>query len=75
MCTCDTCGESYQMSRGIYDGKPIAKYELDVCKMYYGGNWDGRAPHHEKKLLAHLESKPIPVSERNAKVCFPRVWL
>ncbi len=72
MCICQMCSSSYQMGRHIYDGKHIARYNLDVCKTCYDGNWDGWAPHYEEKLLAHLKEQNISVPERNEKGWYPR---
>jgi hypothetical protein len=60
------------MGPHIYEGKHIAIYELDVCKSCYDSNWDGWAPHHEEKLIGHLQAKGIPIPDRNDKGWYPR---
>lgn len=70
--TCQMCGSEFQMGRGIYNGKHISRYDLDVCKTCYESNWDGWAPQFEPKLLAHIKEKGIAVPQRNEKGWLPR---
>lgn len=72
MHSCDMCRTNYQMGPHIYDGKYIPRYELNVCKICYDGNWDGWSSHYEKKLLSHIEKHNIHPPERNEKGWFPR---
>jgi hypothetical protein len=43
-----------------------------VCSGCFGSNWDGFAPHHDHKILAHLEANGIVPPPRNAKGFLPR---
>jgi hypothetical protein len=72
MYSCDLCGHAYQMGAGIYDGKYIPRYDLNVCMPCYNGNWDGWSPNNEKLLIAHLKKKGLPMPERNEKRWLPR---
>ena len=69
---CDLCGSEYQFGPHKYDGKYIRRYELNVCKSCYDGNWEGWGPHCEERLIAHLKQKNIPIPEKNAKGWLPR---
>jgi len=60
------------MGQGIYDGKQIPLYKIDVCKGCYDGNWDGWSPDHEAKLLSHLKEKGLSAPERNNIGLLPR---
>ncbi len=53
------------------DGKHLEKYRMDVCDICLTANWDGLAPHHEKKFLKHLEENGLSVPLRNEKGWFP----
>ncbi len=72
MYSCDLCGSKYQMGSGIYNGKYIKLYELNVCMPCYDGNWDGWNPHYEELIVAHLNKKGLPIPEKNAKGWLPR---
>lgn len=72
MFTCDMCGSKYQFGNHVYDGKRIPRYKLDVCMTCYEGNWDGWAPHFERRLEDHLKNHNIPPPERNEKGWYPR---
>lgn len=69
---CFMCDSEYQMGPHRYDGKYIPRYKINVCKICYGGNWDGWAPHYEDKLIEHLKKESIPIPEKNEKGWFPR---
>lgn len=69
---CFMCGEKYQMGPHIYNGEIIHKYGIGVCRNCYTANWDGWAPHHEEKLIAHLKRMNLPIPERNDKGRLPR---
>ena len=72
MFPCDLCSKMFQMGPHIYDGKFIVRYQLSVCKSCWDNNWDGWGPYLERRLIAHLRAKDIPVPERNAKGWIPR---
>jgi hypothetical protein len=72
MCNCGICGSVFQFGPHIYNGKHIAGYQLTVCNSCWQGNWDGWNPTSEKTLIAHLNSKGIPLPQRNAKDRLPR---
>jgi len=69
---CDICGSEFQWGPQRYDGQDIPRYQMIVCMPCYKGNWDGWAPHREKKLEEHLAQKGLPLPERNARGWFPR---
>jgi len=68
---CDLCGKEYQYGGGIYNGRNLSHYKLDVCNSCLRNNNDGLAPFYEAKFLAHLEKHNIPVPARNEKNWFP----
>ncbi len=70
--SCFICTNEYEMGFGVYDGKYIRRYDINVCKGCYDGNWDGWNPANEKKLIDHLNEKGLPVPERNEKGWLPR---
>jgi hypothetical protein len=70
--SCFTCGQGYQYGPSIYAGEHLPTYDVAVCSTCYGANWDGWAPVHERKLLAHLVATGRPVPSRNAKGWLPR---
>lgn len=72
MCTCGLCGSKFQFGRHIYDGKHIARYQIDVCSMCYAGNKDGWGPASEPRILELLETKGIPIPDRNELGWLPR---
>ncbi|MDO8734798.1 MAG: hypothetical protein Q7K21_06535 [Elusimicrobiota bacterium] len=72
MYQCFMCGRKYQFGPHKYDGKHIPQYKIDVCLSCYKNNWDGWAPHYEKKLISHLEEKRLPIPKRNKEGWFPR---
>ncbi len=69
---CAVCGREYQWEPHRYDGEYIPRYQLNACSPCYMGNWDGWNPHFESKLVKHLESKGLPLPERNERGWFPR---
>ena len=69
---CDLCDHSFQFGPQRYEGQYLNHYEMLLCEGCYKGNWDGFAPHYEEKIKAHLNSKGIPLPERNEKGWFPR---
>ena len=69
---CFTCGSAYQFGPGRYDGKHVARYEIDVCKSCYEGNWDGWRPDLGEKIIAHLKKNELPVPPMNAEGFLPR---
>lgn len=73
MLTCDVCGQKYQHGPHRYEGHKLALYGgISCCDGCWQFNWDGWAPHHEAKLIAHLKEKGLPVPPRNAKGYLPR---
>ena len=72
MIECQICGSMHQMGPGIYDGKQIPAYKLQVCKTCFEANWDGWAPVWEEVFLEHLKKEGIEVPQRNAAGYFPR---
>ncbi len=72
MCQCFICGGDFQCGPHIYRGRRIARYDIDVCDGCYNSNWDGWNQRAEKKLIAHLEEKGIPIPKRNAQGWLPR---
>jgi hypothetical protein len=72
MCQCFMCDRDFQWGPHIYEGRRIPKYDIDVCNTCYQANWDGWAPHLEKKLIRYLKEKGLPIPERNAKGWLPR---
>jgi hypothetical protein len=72
MQTCQICNASYQMGIHRYDGKHIAKYNLDVCRTCYEANVDGWCPSVEGIILAHLKKLKMAVPERQADGYLPR---
>lgn len=69
----DVCGASYQHGPHRYDGHKLNLYGgLFACDTCWQSNHDGWAPHFEKKLLAHLKEKGLPVPQKNAKGFLPR---
>ena len=69
---CFTCGTQYQFGSGRYDGKHIARYGIDVCRICYDANWDGWAPHYGEKIIAHLKIVNRPIPGMNADGFLPR---
>lgn len=69
---CDTCGTSYQFGPHVYEGKYIPMYQINVCMTCWDANWDGWAPHLEKKVMANLKAKGLPIPARNEKGWLPR---
>ena len=71
MVQCFLCKNYFQFGPHVYDGKPLKKYRIDVCNNCLSANWDGLAPHYEKKFLKHLEENGLSVPLRNEKGWFP----
>lgn len=69
---CDLCDSSFQYGQGLYNGQYLPHYKMTICKGCFEGNWDGFAPHHEKKFIEHLTKGGIALPERNEKGWFPR---
>ena len=67
MVRCVLCDSEFQMGPHIYAGTWVIRYKMHVCSPCYQGNWDGYADHYEERILRHLASKGIEVSERNAQ--------
>jgi hypothetical protein len=72
MLHCDLCNKEFQFGPHKFDGKHIPRYQITVCKPCWDGNWDGWAPHLEKRLISHIEKNGLPVPERNSKGWLPR---
>jgi len=72
MVPCFFCPTSFQTSHGVYRGKHIPRYQIDVCQGCYDGNWDGWAPRYEAQLVHHLEANGLRIPERNEKGWLPR---
>jgi hypothetical protein len=72
MCQCFICGGDFQFGPHRYEGRKIPRYNINVCNNCYEANWDGWAPHYEKKLVAHLRKEDLPIPERNAEGWLPR---
>lgn len=70
--TCFCCEKEYQFSFGIYYGKHIPRYKINVCMLCYQGSHDGWSPRHETKLIQHLKSNDMPIPEKNSKGYLPR---
>jgi hypothetical protein len=70
--SCATCGKKFRSGVHQYDGKHIARYQLDVCTSCYDGNWDGWNPRFEAGLLNHLAEKGMPIPAHNEKGLLPR---
>jgi hypothetical protein len=69
---CFTCGNQFQFGPHRYDGENIPRYQICGCRTCYAASWDGWGPHHEQRVLAHLEKKGLPIPERNEKGWLPR---
>ena len=69
---CFTCGGTFRFGPHVYDGHHIAAYKFNVCSGCWSGNWDGWAPHYERKILIHLAENGLPVPARNAAGYLPR---
>jgi hypothetical protein len=69
---CFICNSEFRMGGGVYNGHYIRRYQISVCDPCWAGNWDGWAPIHEGRLLAHLKEKGIPIPKRNAGGWLPR---
>ncbi|AJZ56505.1 hypothetical protein OI25_7272 [Paraburkholderia fungorum] len=69
---CDACGRSFQFGPHRYDGKAIPTYGITVCTPCWDANWDGWAPHLEKKVTAKLLAEGKPLPSRNSKQRLPR---
>ena len=62
---CEVCKKTVSNGHGNYDLKQCHGYEMWVCSNCFDGNRDGWAPHHEPTVLAHLQTKGLPIPERN----------
>jgi hypothetical protein len=69
---CFTCGGTFRFGPHVYDGHHIAAYKFNVCSGCWSGNWDGWAPHYERKILIHLAENGLPIPARNAAGYLPR---
>jgi hypothetical protein len=69
---CFMCAKGFQMGPHRYDGKVIRRYQISVCSGCWGANWDGWAPHLERRLISHLAEKEIEIPARNEKGWLPR---
>ncbi len=67
MIKCFFCETDFQFGSHRYEGRHLRHLQIDVCETYIKANWDGLAPHYEKKLLKHLEEKKLSAPERNEK--------
>jgi len=72
MLQCFMCRKEFQFSPHIYAGRHIPAYNITVCDTCYKSNWDGWAPHYERKLIEHLKKENLPIPERNEKGWLPR---
>ena len=72
MYNCDLCGSSFQFGPHIYAGKVIPSYKLTVCRTCWESNHDGWGPLVEDRFVANLQSKGIPLPERNKGGWYPR---
>lgn len=72
MSKCELCGSEYQQGPHLYEGRHSQLFDLWVCSTCWEYNWDGWADHYEEKLLKHIESKQLPIPERNPNGLFPR---
>ena len=71
MMTCFTCGLPFQFGPHKYDGKHLPAYQFTVCRGCYSSNWDGWAPAYQDKIVAHMETKGLPLPKRNAAGWLP----
>jgi hypothetical protein len=69
---CFTCNGQFQFGPDRYDGVRISDYEMMVCGICYGANWDGWGPSYEPRILKHLNERGIPEPRRNSKGWLPR---
>jgi hypothetical protein len=69
---CQLCGREGRCGPSVYEVHVIARYSLEVCRGCYMSNADGWGPALEPAFVAHLESKGIPLPERNASGWYPR---
>lgn len=69
---CELCGTEYQMGKGIYNGKVLNHYQLNVCNTCYIGNHDGWSPMVEQAFETHLKKNGIPLRIRNENGYYPR---
>jgi len=68
---CFFCNKSCHVGYGVYEGKMNQTYRIFVCHSCSEGNWDGWAPRHEAKLIAHLKANGMDIPERNEKGWLP----
>lgn len=72
MVRCFCCLRDFPYSDHRYGGRPVDAYEIAVCDPCYNTNWDGWAPHMEKRLLEHLRALERPIPQRNKFEFLPR---
>lgn len=69
---CFICGNKFQYEEHKYDGKWIAKYNIEVCMPCWTGNWDGWPGQRAERIIKHLKEEGLPVPPMNAKGWLPR---
>ena len=71
--TCDLCGKQCRYGQGVYEAHKLHLYGgIMCCNSCWESNWDGWSAQHEPKILHHLQSKNLPVPQRNSKGRLPR---
>ena len=76
---CFLCGKQFERYSHVYSsqysgirGRYVGRYMIEACDVCYESNLDGWALRHERRLVAHLTKKGLPIPERNANGLLPR---
>ncbi len=72
MVECIVCETEFRMGSDVYAGKWLPSYQMYVCDACFAGNWDGYATDFDERIVQHLNSKGLPIPQRNARGYLPR---